>query len=389
MKTKILKSHKSKTSKTKTSKSKTSKSKKSKTKSSKFIHNAIKHKEIKRKITRKVARQFEIDRVSKIAKLIPQFTKFYNKVTNDELIALKYYKGYGSFWQTEFLTNEKNPREIYFPFHISQEQYFRRDIFGPNSKKYPMLKSFDIKDIPNYIKNNYEARIKILNDLDSIYNKTDCPRLSGNEILFRGMTLPKTFKKYKEGDTFTFKNFISTTADRSISEMYSRGGVLFILQDLTNIPFLYMPYSKINKYTGIDYSKYMGLESPYHDLSEYTLPRNLEFKIDKIEDGFVSPEHVFQFSWLRNKNKKNISTFTKLNKLLKQKGIIKSVNTNNNTTNNTEENIIEKEIFPKMKLYYCSFTKWHPREPLNYDTMMKDAKYVLDEDALSSWNLHP
>jgi hypothetical protein len=150
-----------------------------------------------------------------------------------------------------------------------------------------------------------------------------------------------------------------------------------------------MPYSKINKYTGIDYSKYMRLESPYHDLSEYTLPRNLEFKIDKIEDGFVSPEHVLQFSWLRNKNKKNISTFTKLNKLLKQKGIIKSVNTNNNTTNNTEENIIEKEIFPKVKIYYCSFTKWHPREPLNYDTMMKDAKYVLDEDALSSWNLHP
>ena len=106
-----------------------------------------------------------------------------------------------------------------------------------------MLKSFDIKDIPNYIKHNYKARIKILNDLDSIYNKPDCPRLSGNEILFRGMNLPKTFKKYKAGDTFIFKNFISTTADRNIAEVFSNGGVLFVLQDLTNIPFLYMPNS--------------------------------------------------------------------------------------------------------------------------------------------------
>jgi len=246
-----------------------------------------------------------------------------------------------------------------------------------------MLNSFDIKDIPNYIKNNYEARIKILNDLDSIYNKPDCPRLSGNEILFRGMILPKTFTKYKAGDTFIFKNFISTTADRNTAEVYSIGGVLFVLQDLTNIPFLYMPNNKINKNTGIDYSKQMSKNRPFMDLSEYTLPRNLEFKINKIEDGFVSPKNVIQFSWHRNKNKKNMSSFTKLNKLLKKKGIL---NSTNEASGDTEDDIIEKEIFPKIKIYYCSFTKWHPREQLMYDTMMKDAKYVLDENALSTWN---
>ena len=84
---------------------------KSNSKSKDTAHNAnntnndIKHKQIKNKITRKVVRQFEIDRVSKIAKLIPLFTKFYNKFSNDELIALKYYKGSGSYWQTKFLTN--------------------------------------------------------------------------------------------------------------------------------------------------------------------------------------------------------------------------------------------------------------------------------------------
>jgi len=425
MKTKILKSHKSKTSKTKTSKSKTSKSKKSKTKSSKFIHNAIKHKEIKRKISRKELRKYEIDRVKQITKIIPLFTKFYNKFTNDELIALKFYYVHGSYWQTKFLTNEKQPREIKFPFHIYEEQSFRRDVFGPNSKKYPMLKSFDIKDIPNYIKHNYQARIKILNDLDSIYNKPTCPRLSGNEILFRGMTLPKTFKKYKEGDTFTFKNFISTSVYKQVGENFSNGS-LFILQDLKNIPFLYMPDDDIDKDKGIEYTKQMGNLNPMYDgTSEYTLPRNLEFKIDKIEDGFMSSIYY----------KQKIPSFTKLTKLLKNKGILNkntkntkktkktkntkknnqksntsnanvinntktnsnnnntntntnSNNNNNNNSNNNKNNtIIEKEIFPKVKIYYCSFTKWHPREPLNYDTIMKDAKYVLDEYALSSWNL--
>jgi len=127
----------------------------------------------------------------------------------------------------------------------------------------------------------------------------------------------------------------------------------------------------------------MSKNIPFMDLSEYTLPRNLEFKINKIEDGFVSPDQVIQFSRNRNKNKKNMSSFTKLNKLLKKKGIF---NSTNEASGDTEDDIIEKEIFPKIKIYYCSFTKWHPREQLMYDTMMKDAKYVLDENALSTWN---
>jgi len=68
---------------------------------------------------------------------------------------------------------------------------------------------------------------------------------------------------------------------------------------------------------------------------------------------------------------------------LKKKGIL---NSTNEASGDTEDDIIEKEIFPKIKIYYCSFTKWHPREQLIYDTMMKDAKYVLDENALSTWN---
>lgn len=188
------------------------------------------------------------------------------------------------------LTNNKKPRDIFFPFSLSEEESFRSDIFGSISinNEYPMLQSFDIKDIPNYIKNNYKLRIAILNDLDAIYNKPKCPLLTGNEILFRGMRMPDSFKKLKTGDTFTFKNFISTTFDRHIAEFFSDGDSLFIFNNIINIPFLYMPGNKIYADNAKDYTKELGKLTPYSDYSEYTLPRNLEFKIYKIENGFTN-----------------------------------------------------------------------------------------------------
>ena len=350
-----------------------------------------KHSEIKRKITRKHVRQHEVERVDKIVTLIPKFIKFYNKFTKDELLALKYYKGYGSFFQTELLTNEKKPREIHFPFYVYDEQSFRRDVYSYGNTIYPMLKSFDIKDTPNYIENNYRARINILNDLDKIYIKPECPKLSGDEILFRGMNLPASWKKYKEGDSFTFKNFISTSADRNIAERFSSHDSMFILQGMKDIPFLYMPQNKFMDTTPIAYTKEMNKLMPFHDLSEYTLPRHLEFKIDKIEDGFISPQQARGWS---NKSIKNRLNFQKLDKLLSKKGIIENTNvktkvkdnTVNHKDNDSRETLIEKALFPHLKIFYCTFTQWKPREPLVYEDIMKDAKYVLDIGALNSWS---
>jgi hypothetical protein len=47
---------------------------------------------------------------------------------------------------------------------------------------------------------------------------------------------------------------------------------------------------------------------------------------------------------------------------------------------------LEETIFPKFKVYYCSFLKWHPREPIKYEDIMEDAKFVLDKEALNSWS---
>ena len=349
---------------------------------------------IKRNITRKNVRQHEVKRVHKIMNVLPSVIKFYNTFSKKEIIALKYYKGYGSLFQTNLLTNNKKQRDIFFPFSLNEEESFRSDIFGSISinNEYPMLQSFDIKDIPNYIKNNYKLRIAILNDLDAIYNKPKCPLLTGNEILFRGMRMPDSFKKLKTGDTFTFKNFISTTFDRHIAEFFSDGDSLFIFNNIINIPFLYMPGQKIYADNAKDYTKELGKITPYSDYSEYTLPRNLEFKIYKIENGFTNI--------LNTKNKTNTpNIYNLLNLLQKNKKIQNtdspnsskfSTSLNSSTSETSSEaprasNIIENNIYKKIKIYYCEFIKWHPRELINYENIMNGANFILDKEALKTW----
>ena len=349
---------------------------------------------IKRNITRKNVRQHEVKRVHKIMNVLPSVIKFYNTFSKKEIIALKYYKGYGSLFQTNLLTNNKKQRDIFFPFSLNEEESFRSDIFGSISinNEYPMLQSFDIKDIPNYIKNNYKLRIAILNDLDAIYNKPKCPLLTGNEILFRGMRMPDSFKKLKTGDTFTFKNFISTTFDRHIAEFFSDGESLFIFNNIINIPFLYMPGNKIYADNAKDYTKELGKITPYSDYSEYTLPRNLEFKIYKIENGFTNI--------LNTKNKTNTpNIYNLLNLLQKNKKIQNtdspnsskfSTSLNSSTSETSSEaprasNIIENNIYKKIKIYYCEFIKWHPRELINYENIMNGANFILDKEALKTW----
>lgn len=69
----------------------------------------IKYQKIKKNISRKDVRKYEVYRVNNIISLIPKFANFYNKLSHKEIMALKYYKGAGSVWQTKLLTNEKLP----------------------------------------------------------------------------------------------------------------------------------------------------------------------------------------------------------------------------------------------------------------------------------------
>ena len=243
----------------------------------------------------------------------------------------------------------------------------------------PLPLSIDIKDIMTYIRKSYGTRITLLNRLDKIYDMKECPHLTGNEILFRGMSSNPELKKIKEGGTFIFKNFISTTVDRKIAEEFSNNDYIFVMTGLKNIPFLYMPNTKIS---GDDYVKEALTQDIKYDFSEYTLPRNLEFDINKIIEQPITES----FTYRDNKN----STIKHILKTLSNKGYGSS-STNNKqeqAQEQSKEDIVEKVMFNKAKFVYCTFKKWHPRTPIKIDEIMEDAELVLDKGAINSWKMN-
>jgi hypothetical protein len=354
-----------------------------------------------KKVSRKPLHMFEIERVSNIMKIIPQFVKFYNKLSQDDIMAIKYYKGWGSRFQSELLSdyNRKpdEPRKIRFPFKLNEEKMLQRDILGNKTiKLLPLLTSFDIKSIPEYIKNSYSTRIELLNRLDKVYEHKDCPKMTGKEVLYRGMRMNDDLKKLKIGSTYTFKNFISTTIDKKVAEEFSGASYgddskpcIFVLTSMKDLPYIYMPPIKIVERD--NYSKNMMNAGIYHDLSEYTLPRNLEFKIEKVIIKPLSSQHIGNYGL----------SIKKLETILKKKGYINNTTAStdadksdlegnnlegNNLEEETKEEIIEKHLFTHATFFYCTLKTWHVRNPISWTEISLNAKFILDKSALSSWN---
>jgi len=140
------------------------------------------YKSLNARITRKAQRKFVVSRVGKILDILPQFSKFYNSLKNDEIMAIKYYKGPGSLFQTSLLTMEDKKKELTFPFNIWDEKSLRSDVYGGNTESLlPFNTSLDIKDIPKYIENSYGARIMgiSVNNLAVITSEPKRPYLKG------------------------------------------------------------------------------------------------------------------------------------------------------------------------------------------------------------------
>ena len=220
----------------------------------------------------------------------------------------------------------------------------------------------DATNIDKYIDESYGKRIAILNDLDTVYDHKDCPKLLGNELLFRGMRAVPAIKKLKVGDTYTFKNFISTTIDRQVAENFAQGDTVFVLTGLKDIPFVYMPNNKLRD--DRDYIQFLKDNTLIDDLSEITLPRNLEFEIISIEKRHTQP------GWQQH-NKQG--TIGQLMSTLKKRGLA------------NEKEVVEDGMYPKGLFIFGKLKTWLPREFINFDYIKDSSKFVLDEWALSTW----
>jgi len=322
----------------------------------------------RRDITLKEIRAHDVTRASKILRLVPKFIAFYKKLDPMQIAALKYYKGPGSYFQSNLLADYSNTkkvekRELPFPFYKNMDTMFYRDILGKEKMnaiyevELPAAANFD-----KYIDQSYGKRVELLNHLDSVYDRPDCPKLTGDEILFRGMSeVSAAITKLKPGDTYLFKNFISTTIDRKVSENFSGGDCVFVLTGLKDIPFVYMPGRK--QHDDEPYTTFLSKISLTWDLSEITLPRNLEFEITSIEHRNINS------GWRMEDN----VTIGKLLKTLKNSGMA------------NEEDIVESALFPKGLFIFAQFKSWLPHEPLDFAKIKKDAKFVLNKAALASW----
>jgi hypothetical protein len=271
-------------------------------------------------------------------------------------------------FQTQLLASYNSesdkPRELQVPFAKHFEAAFYRDILGTEKKN--AIYSLYLPNTANletYIDESYGKRIKILNDLDTVYDHPECPKLTGDEILFRGMELIPEVKKLKVGDTFLFKNFISTSFDRTVAESYSLGQCVFVLSGLKDIPCIYTPHPK----TEDDIIAFINNLKIYRDISELTLPRNLEFEIMNIEQRNINSTRA-----LRNPNYKK-NQIGELLKALKTSGIT------------PEDEVIENAMFPKGTFIFARFKTWLPRKHIDFSEIKKNTKFVLDIEALNSW----
>ena len=324
-----------------------------------------------------------VERTSKVMNILPQFIKFIKKLTPDQIAALKYYKGPGSYFQTDLLINhnatyenEKAPKikthELSFPFYRGVDKNLQKDILGTKvSLQYPLWLP-NMTDIPSYINNSYGIRIKLLNILDTVFKHPECPKLTPNTILFRGMSDVPDKKKIKAGETFEFKNFISTTYDRLVAERFSSDGYVFVLTGFTDVPCVYTPNFKGYSGNSDNYEQVITVAQVIDDLSELTLPRGLEFKIDKVEQKHVSHGRDM-FMWSNRASKSG--GYKRLLTALKKQGL----------TPDDVNSTIEDTLYSKATFVYCSFVKWSPSAPIEFKKIKKTAKFVLDTDALSSW----
>jgi len=281
---------------------------------------------------------------------IKNFNKFYKNISKIEKDTLQFYKGIGYIDINKYLYNNNKLNELFinkWKFSNTIEK-----LYSNNTKHLFNFKNINIEKLPRYIELYVNNKIiKNITILDKLFINKDISKLNGKEVLFRGTTENTyTTPKSKIGDTVIFNSFTSSSTNIDVSKKFMGNKInknkviccLYVLYGLKDIPYIYVPFFTIQK-------KQMKskISLSIYDEFEYLLPRNLKFKIKKIEtilDDTISNV--------------NPTTFEKLNKIIKT----------------TKNNNIFKIINDKIKIYHLDFVEHLPVEtvkPYKYETSLK------------------
>ena len=271
---------------------------------------------------------------------------FYKTISKIEKETIKDYKGTNYISINQYLYNNNNIKEL-----LIDEWSFGNTIkkmFSNNTKELFDYKNIKLENIPKYIELYINKFIiNKINILDKIFTNKEISKLSGDEILYRGTSgHTNTKNKSKIGDTIVFNSFTSSSTNFDTSrsfidhsfkqkqkEKMNTNCCLYMLYGLKDIPYIYIPAQDI-----IDKNIKSKISTSLYDEFEYLLPRNLKFKITKID---TMSDTKLTYS--------NPIKFENLNKIIK----------------NTKHNDIYKKINNKIKVYHIQFLEQLPIVPLN------------------------
>lgn len=312
---------------------------------------------------RKIDRFRKYDSTKKVLKThsnIIKFLKFYKNISKIDKDTIQIYKLSGYIGINKYLYNNHKLKEL----SINEWDFNNtiKNLYSNDTKNLFNFKNINIEKLPEYIElyiNN--TIIKHITILDKLFINKDIPKLNGKEVLFRGRSGDTyTTSKSKIGDTLIFNSFTSSSTNIDVSKNFINHKInkknvvccLYVLNGLKDIPYIYIPWS-VHKN-----QMKSKISSSIYDEFEYLLPRNLKFKIKKIET--ILDDNISYTTQI---------TFEKLNKILKKT----KATTKTKAKANSDNNILKK-INNKIKIYHLDFVEHLPVEPLEpykYDSSLQ------------------
>ena len=280
---------------------------------------------------------------------IKKFKQFYKNLNASERNIIDFYKRWGYQNMNRFLYSGYKLEILWFPDYMGFFQEDQRKYIPKYLQKYMNYKTKKFINEPEFI--TLFMNNEIINrvyEMDKLYTKPDTPKLNGTEILYRateGEVL--TNKNTKIGDELIFKNYTSASSNKKVALSFSNlktsddnhSCCLFILYNMKNIPYIYLPWDVVYKHKNINNS---DIKYADDDEFEYLLPRNLKFEIINITIG-LPVNNTKSYA-----NKK----FKQINKTMKQ---IQMSHLEKNSLSNKDYKMVIPELFKDIKVYHLKF----------------------------------
>jgi hypothetical protein len=304
---------------------------------------------------------------------LKKFKTFYKQLGKVQKDTLIYYKGNGFMDINSYLYNGLKIKDFMINSLFIKKI---KKYYSENTKSLLDLRSINPSNIKPLLELHVNKNIvEPINILDGIMQHKDIPKLTGNEVLYRGtrghsVTSPKS----RVGDEVIFNNFMSTSTELGVSENFamkwnhssksqdSNLCCMYMIYGLKDIPYLYIPWNIIKAH---EFEKTL-ITQVSGDEFEYLLPRGLKFKITKIESK------TYHENWVSTKK----LSFSKLDKIVSATKQSKLDSGNNQKLDNNNV----RQIFEKTNL---KITTYH-LEYVSQETITNVPNYVFT----STTNIH-